>query len=245
MPVGVQAVNPGHQVGQRAGPGERPAEHRGAQQADAGQPGHVPHDVREAAGQRHAGPGRGQRAGRQPGEGDRGAQPQVGQPPAGRAFRLAERAAGRDRDDGGAGGLEDQRQLQRAVVVPVPVQRAPQSGGAGRQQDQGGRNAAAHGVQAHQAHRDRRHGSCASVTRPARSAARCAASQACRAAGDSAANRLAARLAGLPGSGSSWPYSGARSRLSTEGGNRDRARDDRELGLARARRRLRRPRRPG
>jgi hypothetical protein len=33
-------------------------------------------------------------------------------------------------------------------------------------------------VQAHQAHRDRCHGSCASVTRPARSAARCAASQA-------------------------------------------------------------------
>ena len=88
-------------------------------------------------------------------------------------------------------------------------------------------------MQAHQAHRDGRHGSCASVTRPARSAARCSASQACLAAGDSAANRRAAkagRAAGLR-----QQLAVQRRQVAGLDGRRepDRARDDRELGLAR------------
>lgn len=60
-----------------------------------------------------------------------GDQPQERQPPAGGAFWLAERAGGSDGDGRRGASLEDQRQLQRPVGVPVPDERDPQAKAAG------------------------------------------------------------------------------------------------------------------
>ncbi|TYC22912.1 hypothetical protein FXF52_18445 [Micromonospora sp. MP36] len=157
MPLRVERVEGDHEVAGRAGPGQRAAERGGAQQTEAGQPGGVAQHVQGAAGQVRPGSGGGQRAGCGGGQHQRGAQPQERQPPAGGAFRLAERARGGGGDDHGAAGLEDQRQLACPVRRPVPVQqRDPQPDGAGRHRGQGGRDPAAGKVQVCQPQADPR-----------------------------------------------------------------------------------------
>src|SRR5215510_6126090 len=222
VPLRVQPVRADQQVAHGTDPGQTAAESGSAQQADAGDPGYVAHHVQRAADQVGAGSGRGQGAGRGRGHRQRGGQPQERQPPATHAFWLAERASGGNGDGHGGPGLEDQRELQRAVAVPVPDEHDSQPDGTGRYHGQGGRDPPAGGVQPHQAHsrpsrpgpqrpvghgcRRRRlahpvggHGSCARVIWPARSAARCRTSQACRAGAGNAANRWAAAKAGVPG----------------------------------------------
>jgi hypothetical protein len=87
-----------------------------------------------------AGSGDGQRTGGNDRQRHGGGQPKEWQPQASCAFRLTERARGGDRDDRGSQGLENQRQLQRAIGVPVPGQRDPQPDRAGSERCQRRRN---------------------------------------------------------------------------------------------------------
>ena len=152
VPLRVQRVHADHQVAGRAGPGQAAAEPGRAQQAEAGQPGHVAQHVQGAAGQVRTGPGGGQRADRHRGQRRRGGHPQERQPPAGHPFRLAEPARGYDGDGGRGSGLEHQRQLQGAVAVPGPDQRDPQPDSTRRYRGHGRRDPPAGGIQPHQAH---------------------------------------------------------------------------------------------
>jgi hypothetical protein len=94
-----------------------------------------------------AGSGSGQRGHRQRGQYERSGQPQEWQPPASNAFWLAERTPGGDNDDRRGRGLEHERELQRAIGVPVPDQRDPQPDAAERYRRHGRREAPAGGVQ--------------------------------------------------------------------------------------------------
>ena len=143
---------------------------------------------------------------------DGGGQPQ---PAAGGAFRVAERAEGGDRED--RGGPDRQRdQVLRggsAGDVPPSVRRRPRAGcrdrpavrgrpGSGgwagtrrasRSEAAAGRSVSGAGrLVAASSGPGGGHGSCPRVSWPDRSAARWAASQACRAAAGSAASRRAA-----------------------------------------------------